>query len=72
MSRYWKAILAVTTAVGITVVQAVQAAYLDGTWTTEDSLVVALAFLGAVAVYGKANTPPAGQPSDPDVSETEA
>ena len=55
MSKYWKAILAAVTAVAITTVQAVQAASADGTWSKEDTTVVVLAFLGALAVYGKSN-----------------
>jgi len=57
MSKYWKAIIATIAAVGITVVQAVQSSYADGSWTTEDTLVTVLAFLGALGVLAKANTP---------------
>jgi hypothetical protein len=56
-SQYWKAIIATLTAIAITVVQAVQAGSADGKWTTEDTLVTILAFLGAIAVYAKANEP---------------
>lgn len=69
MTRYWKSILATLTAISITVVQAIQAAGADGAWTQEDTIVTILAFLGAVAVYTKANTPPAGEPADPSMSE---
>lgn len=69
MTRYWKSILATLTAIAITVVQAVQAAGADGSWSQEDTIVCVLAFLGAVAVYTKANTPPAGEPADPAMSE---
>lgn len=55
MSKYWKTIIATVCAVAITVVQAVQAGSTDGAWTSEDTIVTVLAFLGAVAVYAKAN-----------------
>ena len=70
LSRYWKSIIAAGIAVAITVVQAVQAASADGVWSTDDTIVTVLAFLGAAGVYFKANTPPEGEPSDPNVSET--
>lgn len=69
MTRYWKSILATVTAILITTVQAVHSAQSDGQWTTEDTIVTALAFLGAVSVFAKANTPPAGEPADPYMSE---
>ncbi len=69
MTRYWKTIIATVTAIAITTVQAVQAAYADAVWTTEDTLVTVLAFLGAVLVYAKANTPPSRSRPDPNMSE---
>lgn len=70
MSRYWKTVIATVVAIAITTVQTVLSSQKDGDWTTEDTLVTLLAFLGAVLVYAKANTPPDGGPADPNVSET--
>jgi hypothetical protein len=69
ITRYWKGVLAAVTAVAVTVVQAIQAQSNDGTWTKEDTIVVVLAFLGAIAVYATPNTPPKGEPADPNMSE---
>lgn len=49
--RPWKAIVALLIPVAITVVQLVQSALNDGTWTNEDTFTVVLAALGAVGVY---------------------
>ena len=69
LTRYWKGILAAVTAIAVTVVQAIQASSSDGAWTKEDTIVVVLAFLGALSVYAVPNVPPAGQPADPNMSE---
>lgn len=49
--RPYKTYAAALIAIAITVVQAIQAQSADGAWTTEDTLVTILAFLGAAAVY---------------------
>ena len=49
--RPYKAIAAAVVAVLITVVQVVKTQNGDGDWSTDDTLVTILAFLGAVAVY---------------------
>ena len=67
MSAYWKAVIATVVAIAITTVQAVLSAQADGAWTTEDTLVTVLAFLGAVGVYAKANTS-----SDPRVQANQS
>lgn len=67
MSRYWKAIVAAAVAVAITVVQTVLSNQADGNWTTEDTLVTVLAFLGAVGVYVTQNTT-----TDPQVAADES
>ena len=54
-ARPYKAIAAAVIAVAITVVQAIQSQSADGQWTTEDTIVTILAFLGAVAVYLTSN-----------------
>lgn len=69
MRRYWKGIIAAVVAVAITVTQAVESALHDGSWGQEDTIVVLLAFLGAVAVYFKGNDVPPGKRPDPNVSE---
>jgi hypothetical protein len=71
MSRYWKSIIAAVTAIAITTVQAIQAAQADGSWSTDDTTVTVLAFLGAVLVYAKGNDRPVDEPYDPDISERE-
>lgn len=55
MSAYYKAVIAAACAIAITVVQVVISQQQDGAWTTEDTLVTLLAFLGALGVYFKAN-----------------
>ena len=60
LAPYWKTVVASLIAVAIVAVQAIQEARHDGSWTTEDTLVVALAVLGAVGVYFKSNAPDAG------------
>lgn len=70
MSRYWKTVIATVVAILITTVQAVQTGFQDKAWTTEDTIVTILAFLGAVLVYAKANTPPPGERARDDISET--
>jgi hypothetical protein len=57
MSSYAKAIIAVVVAVLIAGAQAAMSALGDGNWTTEDTLVVILAILGAVGVYAIPNKP---------------
>ena len=50
--RPYKAYVAVAVAVAITVTQVILELITDGqTWTTEDTIVTILAFLGAVSVY---------------------
>lgn len=56
MSKYWKSVIATVAAILITTIQAVQASLSDGAWTTEDTLITIIAFLGAVLVYAKGNT----------------
>ena len=55
MSKYWKSIIAAAVAAAITVLQVVITQRADEVWTTEDTLVTVLAFLGAIGVYFKAN-----------------
>ena len=65
MSRYAKTIIAVLVA-GLT---ALQVAITDSTVSGQEWVVIALAAVGAVGVYAWPNTPPAGQPADPTISE---
>lgn len=67
MSRYWKTILAALATLatwGLT-------ASADGGYSQEEYWGLLAAVVGTLAVYAKANTPPAGQPSRADVSETD-
>jgi hypothetical protein len=57
MSSYAKAIVAAVAAVIIAGIQAALSLLGDGTWTVEDTLVVILAIVGAVAVYAVPNKP---------------
>lgn len=75
LSRYWKAVIAAIPAlvyVGGEIVQAIDTGGADGTFTRTDAGNIVLAALTAILVYAKANTPPAGELSDPNVSETAA
>ncbi len=65
MSRYAKTIVAVLVAA----LTSLQAAISDDRVTNNEWIIIALAALGAVGVYALPNTPPKGQPSDPNVSE---
>ena len=49
--RPWKAVVALAIPVAIAVLQLVQTAVNDGTWTIEDTITVLIGALGAVAVY---------------------
>ena len=72
LPRYWKALIAAVpfvVLVGNEVVQAISDKGADGSLSTQDVLTIILTGVAAVGVYGKANTPPAGEPSDPAVSE---
>lgn len=73
LSRYWKALIAAIPAVvyvGGEIVQAIDNGAADGTLTRTDVGNIVMAALAALLVYAKANTPPKGEASDPDVSET--
>jgi len=63
MSRYAKFISAALAFLGVLVSQGV----LEG--KAQDWVTALVAALGAAAVYVVPNTPPAGQPSDPSISE---
>lgn len=67
LSRYWKTIIAVV-GLTLTVLTSLEPVWGDNlpSWVP-----VAIAVLTSVSVYLKANTPPAGQPADPNVSETD-
>lgn len=74
ISRYWKTVVAVLGAVsvvGAEVVQAIANGSSDGTFDTTDGITVALVILTAIGVYAKRNVTPAGEPTDPSVSEAE-
>lgn len=67
MSRYAKAIIAAVVAALVVLKSALTG---DPAIITPNEWVdIALAFLGAVGVYAWPNTPPAGEPSDPRISE---
>ena len=57
MSSYAKAIVATVAAVLIAGLQAALSLIGEGTWTTEDTLVVVAAVVGAIAVYAVPNKP---------------
>ena len=65
MSRYAKTAVAVLVAA----LTALQAAISDGHVTNNEWIIIALAAIGAAGVYAIPNTPPAGQPADPNISE---
>lgn len=74
LSRYWKTVLVVLggiVVVGNQLVASAKDAYGDGEWTYSDTVTVAMLALTAILVYAKANTPPAGELADPDISETD-
>lgn len=70
MSRYWKAIIAYAVPLVYALSELISDALGDGEWTAQDTKAVLLGLVGATLVLLKANTPPAGQPSDPNISET--
>ena len=73
LSRYWKALIAALPAVvyvGSEIVQAIDNGAADGTLNRTDVGNIVMAALAAVLVYAKANTPPKGEASNPNVSET--
>jgi len=72
LPRYWKTLIAsvpFVVLVGNEVVQAVSDKGADGSLSTQDLFTIVLTGLAAVGVYGKANTPPAGELPRPDISE---
>lgn len=74
LTRYWKtvvALLGVVVAVGNRVVEVVNDGYGDGKWDSADTVAVIIGVATVLGVYAKANTPPAGEPSDPNVSEVD-
>ena len=68
MSRYAKTIVALVPFV-IAALMVLSDALGDGTVSNQEWIAVVIALLGAVGVYAVPNTPPAGQPADPRVSE---
>lgn len=73
LTRYWKAILAACIPLAAVITEGYEAydnGARDGTFNTADQVKLAIAVLLSLGVYAKANTPPAGEPSDPDMSET--
>lgn len=67
MTRYWKSIIAAV-GLALTLLTSLEPVWGDNvpSWVP-----VAISVLTAAGVYLKANTPPAGQPADPTVSETD-
>ena len=65
MSRYLKTAVAVLVA-GLT---SLQAAISDDRVTNNEWVIIALAVVGAIGVYAAPNSPPAGKPADPNMSE---
>jgi len=65
VSRYLKSIIATAVAA----LTALQAAISDERVTNNEWIIVALAALGAAGVYLVPNSPPDGEPADPDMSE---
>lgn len=65
MTRYIKSFVAVLVA-GLTVLAS---AITDDKVTNAEWVNIALAVVGALGVYALPNRPPAGEPSDPTVSE---
>jgi len=73
MSRYWKTIIAVINVV-VQFINAItndiENALADDTIVGNEWLIIGVSVLTAIGVFAKANTPPAGQASDPNISET--
>jgi hypothetical protein len=72
LTRYWKALISaipLLIAVGQEVAEQMEAFGADGTVTRADWFKIGLAALTSLLVYAKANTPPEGQRSDPNMSE---
>jgi hypothetical protein len=67
ITRYWKTVIAAGS-LALTLLTALPSVWGDNlpTWVP-----VAIAVLGSFLTWAKANTPPAGQPADPTVSETD-
>jgi len=65
VSRYLKSIIATAVAA----LTALQAAISDERVTNNEWIIIALAALGAAGVYLVPNSPPDGEPADPDMSE---
>jgi hypothetical protein len=75
VSRYSKTIVAaVITAVQFIVALSTDPGYLqvvaDSNVTQSEAWILLASIIGVGGVFAKANTPPAGQPSDPNISET--
>ena len=67
MSRYTKAAVAFLTALGTWG----YTAYSDGSVTAVEAWGLCGVLVAALSVYANPNSPPAGEPSDPTVSETD-
>lgn len=75
MSRYAKTIVAVLTWLAVFIQALVtepvfEEVIADSNITTAEAWKLAIAALGVLGVYAVPNRPPAGQPSDPNISET--
>lgn len=68
LTRYWKTIIAVLGLASVLLADPVVESIFGD--EPQPWLKTVLAVVTALLVYFKANTPPAGQPSDPTVSET--
>lgn len=68
MSRYSKFLIALVPVL-LAGLKVLSDALGDGVVSTQEGLAVAVAALTAAAVYAVPNKPPAGEPSDPNISE---
>jgi hypothetical protein len=75
VTRYSKTIVAaIVTVVQFIVALSTDPGYLqvvaDSNVTQSEAWILLASIIGVAGVYAKANTPPPGQPSDPNISET--
>jgi hypothetical protein len=71
VSRYYKFLVALVPAL-LAALKVLSDALGDGNVSAQEWTALAIAFLGALAVYAVPNTKPADEPYDPAISEGEA
>lgn len=75
LPRYWKTtivVAGVVAALAPDLIQGIQELFADGQWSTQDTWRLVILAVTSYGVYKKTNTPPAGEPADPAVSEAES